>query len=62
MSLFPQEDQYTEPALMLLKNLVAHQNDLLGGRELDVAELLLELRSWSSKGVSRLTVVVRSIG
>lgn len=47
---------------MLLKNLVAHQNDLLGGRELDVAELLLELRSWSSKGVSRLTVVVRSIG
>lgn len=49
-----QEDDRTEPSLILLKNLVTYQNGLLGGRELEVFDLLLELRQRTSKSV-RLT-------
>lgn len=46
-----QEDTRTEASLVLLSNLVNHQNDLLGGREISVIDLLLQLRQSTDRNV-----------
>ncbi|CAD6587714.1 MAG: suppressor of tub2 mutation, partial [Cyphobasidiales sp. Tagirdzhanova-0007] len=48
----------SEPSMILLKNLVTHQNGLLGGRELEVFDLLLELRRRASKMTAAASQVV----
>ena len=56
-----EEDNLSEPALILLMSLVTNQTNLLGGREGEVMSLLLELRRRDDKSISAAAQAVMQL-